>query len=122
METAGYAMIKPGAPGVTAVELRAFYGYPVRVLEFAADGGVLVLDKGATGIASFDARNVLRSFRCEVHGGVICPPGLDILGRMAYVTRALSRKGGYCSNVRAIVITASLSSGHFDDRVLWSIQ
>jgi hypothetical protein len=122
MDTVGYAIIKQGAKGISAIGLEAFYGHPVRVLEFASDGGVMVLDNKATGIATFDKPDVVRSFRCRMHGHVVCPPDADILGRMAYATRAMMRKGGYPPMVTHLVVAASLHRGEFTDSLLWAKQ
>lgn len=122
METQGYAIIRHGAQGTSAIGLEAFYGRPVRVMEFAQDGGVLVIDSQATGLGMFDKEHVQRSFRCTMQGHVVCPPDLDTLSRMAYVTMAMARKGGYPPIVGQMVIAASLHRGEFHDSLLWAKQ
>jgi hypothetical protein len=121
METAGYAIIKEGAKGISAIDIESFVGR-VRVLEFADDGGVLVIDNKSTGIAMFEPKDVVSSFKCTMNGEVVCPPGLDILSRMVYATRATLRKGGYNHIVRELVIASSLHRGEFSDHVLWAKQ
>ena len=122
MDIQGYAIIRHGAQGTSAIGIEAFYGRPVRVMEFAQDGGVLVIDSQATGFGMFDKEHVQRSFRCTMQGHVVCPPDLDILGRMAYATQAMMRKGGYNQMVQQLVVAASLHAGEFNDSLLWSKQ
>lgn len=122
MSPQGYAVIKADSPGVSGVPLSNFYNDPVRVIEFARDGGVMVIDRGATGVASFDREHVVRSFKSTDCMGVLCPPGLQGVELVAYATRCLARQGGYNRTVRALVVAASLHRGEFTDSLLWAKQ
>lgn len=122
MDTKGYAMIRTGAPGTSVIDLKEFYDHPVRVMEFARDGSVLVVNAEATGLASFEPEDVLQKFECTEVGHVICPPGLDPVGQMMYSGRCLTRKGGYNQLLRNMVVVASLKKGTFTDGFLWAVE
>jgi hypothetical protein len=123
MEIVGYAQIKKDAKtGISAIPLEKFFGYPCRVLEFASDGGVMVVDSGATGIATFDKCDILSSFKCSIFGNVICPPDLDLMGKMAYSAKCMGRKTGYNDLLLRMVIHLSLFKNKFDDSILWAKQ
>lgn len=97
-------------------------GTPLRILDVAVDNsGFLALDPQAVcllDIRSMDS--VSAHFLCGQYGDYLVPPGLDIQGRMAYALRCMTRKGGYNDILRRMVIAASLHSGEFDDRFLWT--
>ena len=122
MDVVGYAIIREGANSISPIPLHKFYKNRVRVMEFAADGGVLVIDNEASGLAMFDSKDVIRSFKCEPFMEVICPPNLTMPEKMAYYARCMTRKGGYNHIVREMVIAASLHRGEFCDSLLWQLQ
>jgi len=124
MDTVGYAMIRKSPTSrVWGISADKFTDGPVRVLEFASDGGVLVLDSAATGLCMFDKEDVLQSFRCVVHGGqYICPPYVGFVEQMIYVGRCVNRKGGYGSIIKQIVVLNSLRKGEFDDGLIWVVE
>lgn len=122
MDVVGYALLTKDANGQSAVDLSAFRGKVCRVLEFGPGGGVLVLDPGATGLASFDKQYVRSCFRCACVQDYVCPPGLNHIEQMLYVNRCLNRKGGYTRVVRDMVIAASITRGKFTDDFLWELQ
>jgi hypothetical protein len=121
-DTVGYCIIKDGAQGTSAVPLSNFYGDRVRVLEFAQEGGVLVINNDATGIAMFDSDVILRKFECTTMGEYIMPPGLNEIQKMEYMTRLMVRKGGWSPILKEMVIQASLFKGKFIDSMLWAKQ
>ena len=123
MEVVGYAVIKKGATtGTSHLPLEKFTSERVRVMEFAEDGGVLVLNSEGTGLAMFDKCDVHTSFKCTVEGDIVCPPDYNIMKRFEYMTLATSRKGGYNWQLKEMVIQASLMKGKFHDRFLWQQQ
>lgn len=123
MELVGYAEIKKDATtGMSAIPLDLFKGNIVRVYEFAHDGGVLVLDAKATGLATFDACDVVRKFECSEVGEYLIPPGLHFLEQHLYVAKLMSRKGGWNSLLRQMLIRASLHKGKFNDTFLFQKQ
>tara|TARA_R110000803_G_scaffold159918_1_gene223934 strand:- start:641 stop:1012 length:372 start_codon:yes stop_codon:yes gene_type:complete len=123
MELAGYALIDRDAKsGFTAGNMNDFLNKQVRVFEFAKDGGAMVVNNQGTAIATFDKEDIVASFKCSEHGEVVTPPDLDFMQKMAYVTKAMSRKGGYAPIVRQLVIAASLHRREFCDSVLWQKQ
>lgn len=123
MEVVGYALIDTKAKDVISpISLDNFKGEIVRVLEFAIDGGVLVIDDKGTGLAMFDKEDVIRSFRCGQVGEVVTPPDLDMIAQMSYVSKATNRKGGYNRIVRKLVIACSIHKNEFCDTVLWQKQ
>lgn len=122
METVGYATIRKEATTGVGPEINSFLGQDVRVMEFAEDGGVLVINREATAMAMFEKQDVYRSFKCTVQGDYICPPGLDFLQQMEYSARCTLRKGGYNPTLKAMVIQASLMKGKFTDSFLWAKQ
>lgn len=123
MEIVGYCQIKKDATsGRSAIALDEFKGKFVRVLEFGHDGCVLVIDGMATGLATFDKEDVVSKVNCSIFGEVVCPPNLNVIQKTAYVAKCLSRKGGYSSIFRNMVIAASLAKGEFYDDFLWQNQ
>lgn len=123
MEVVGYAIIKPTAQtGVSAVDIDLFRGKTCRVLEFAKDGGVLVIDRQATGIAMFDKCDVFKHFKCVEECNVVCPPDLEFHQRMFYISKCMNRKGGYNNLLKQMVIQISLHKGKFTDNFLWQKQ
>ena len=123
MEIVGYAEIKKNATsGTSAVSLELFKGNVVRVFEFASDGGVLVVDAKATGLATFDACDVVRKFECSEVGEYLTPPGLHFLEQHMYVARLMNRKGGWNSLLRQMLIGSSLHKGKFNDSFLFQKQ
>ncbi len=123
MEVRGYALIK-NAPATCVSPLPAdsFAGKVVRVIEFAEDGGVMVVDNEAKGLATFDKVDVRSSFRCSLHEHYVCPPGGSLIDNIAYAMRCITRVGGYNRTVTEMVIAASLARGKFTDGFLWELQ
>jgi len=123
MELVGYAEIRKDATtGMSAVSLDLFKGNAVRVYEFASDGGVLVLDAKATGLATFDACDVVRKFECAEVGEYLIPPGLHFLEQHLYVANLMNRKGGWNPLLRQMLIGSSLHKGKFNDSFLFQKQ
>ena len=119
----GYAVIKKDATtGVSPVPISNFTTpHGVRVLEFATDGGVLVVDAEGSGLCMFDKCDVITSFKCSVENDVIIPPDItDFMQKMLYVTKVNMRKGGYSNILKRMVIAASLHKGEFNDSFLWA--
>lgn len=119
MDTVGYATIKKDATTGRGDKLDTFIGKDCRVLEFASDGGILALNREGTAIATFEKQDVCRKFECSVFGDFICPPKMDAVAQMAYMTKVMSRKGGYAPILREMVIQASLAKGVFTDGFLF---
>ncbi len=123
MDIVGYAIIKKDAKTcVSVLPVNSFTENRVRVMEFTDDGAVMVVNNEATAFASFEACDVISSFRCGVFGEYITPPDLTDIERLMYANRCMLRKGGYCNIVREMVIAASLHKGSFSDSFLWSKQ
>lgn len=129
MEVVGYAIIsKTASTGTSAISLDEFRGQTVRVFEFAEDGGVLVLNAKATGLAMFDKEDVRASFKCCLFpspmGDVVCPPELkdNFIKKVEYATRVNMRKGGYNNLLKEMIVHASLHKGKFNDHLLWAKQ
>lgn len=129
MEVVGYAIIsKTATTGTSAISLDEFRGQTVRVFEFASDGGVLVINAKATGLAMFDKQDVKASFECSLFpspmGDVVCPPEMknDFLKKAQYATLVNSRKGGYNNLLKDMIVAASLHYGKFNDHLLWAKQ
>jgi hypothetical protein len=121
-EPVGYAIISKDAKSGAAMNLSKFLGERVRVMEFAKDGGVLVISADAGELAMFDKEDVVRKFECSVESDFVLPPKLGLLEKMAYKTKCMSRKGGYNNLLKEMVITASLHKGEFTDGFLWQLQ
>ena len=122
MEVVGYATIKKDAEVFSAIPMSEFQGQDVRVMEFDGQGGALVMNAKATGIALFDKEHIKRKFECGTVGNVLTPPGLNMIEQTLYVGKVLSRKGGYNDLLRNMVIQASLMKGEFNDSFLFAVQ
>ncbi len=123
MELVGYCTIKKEATtGRSAISMDNFLGKDVRVMEFASDGGVMVVDSQAKGIAMFDKQDVYRSFECRELGDIVMPANLNTIEQFEYSARCMSRKGGYNRLLRNMVVEASLMRGKFTDAFLWQKQ
>lgn len=120
MEVQGYAIIKSGADITTAGDVKDFINRPLRVMEWAVDGGALVLNSQGDALAMVEESDIVKSFKCSESGLYVCPPGLNFLGRTQYSIKCMDRKGGYDAILRALVVTRSLMKGEFDDSFLWS--
>lgn len=118
-EIAGYCTIKKDATSGTAQNLDKFLGKDVRVMEFARDGGVLVVSSDATEMAMFDKVDVIRKFECTVMGEYIMPPRLDELQKMAYMVKLSHRKGGWNNTLKNMVIQYGLMKGVYNDDFLF---
>jgi hypothetical protein len=119
MELAGYCTISKNATTGRGSNLESFIGKDCRVMEFAADGGVLVINSEATSLASFDKVDVYRKFECKACGDVLCSPELDLVGQMIYATKVTTRKGGYNLLLKNMIIQASLMKGKLYDDFLF---
>jgi len=95
-------------------------GKHLRCLEINKNSkSALVVSSDSTKMAMFDLTSASSYFECHIEGDVICPPELDIIGRLAYFTKAMSRNGGYNRIVAQLVVAASLHKGEFNDAFLW---
>lgn len=99
-----------------------FIGKVCRVLEFAVDGGVLVINNESTALATVDKEDVIRQFKCGYSNGVITPPDLDFISEAAYLYKVTHRKGGYSPILAQMIIQIGLGLGKFSDAVLWQKQ
>lgn len=124
MRTVGYALIKKDATtGISAIPIEKFKGEIVRVIEFAEDGGVLVVDREAIGIAIFDKCDVQSSFKCiEGPFSIIIDSNLNRSQQIAYAAKCMNRKGGYNEILKQMVIVASIHKGQFNDSFIWQLQ
>ena len=123
MEIVGYVTIKKDAKtGISAEPIEQFFEVPLRVIEFAEDGGVMVINSKGTALATFDKEDVVRSFKCSVFGDVICPPDINFADQLVYSSRCLGRKGGYNYTLFKMVVACSLAKGSFNDSILWALQ
>ena len=122
MEVVGYATIKKDAVVPSTLPMSEFQGQDVRVMEFDREGGALVVNAKATGIAHFDKEHIYRKFECGVQGDVLTPPGLNLVEQMMYVGKVMTRKGGYNGILRQMVVQASLMKGKFNDQFLFAVQ
>lgn len=122
MEVVGYCNIKKDAKTGNGASLEKFIGKTVRVMEFASDGGVLVVSNDAQGLAMFDKEDVTHKFECQEQGEYITPPGLDMIAQLVYITKVQTRKGGWAPILKQMIILHSLHKGQFTDTVLWQKQ
>lgn len=99
-----------------------FIGKTCPVIEFDADGGVLVSNPKGTALAMFDKQDIYRSFKCGYVNGVVTPPNIDMVNQMMYVTKVQTRRGGYNNLLSQMVIRASLMKGEFHDSFVWEKQ
>jgi hypothetical protein len=121
-DVVGYALIDRDAKTGVGPDIKSFLGEQVRVMEFAQDGGVLVLNREASAMAMFDKCDVVRSFKCGEIAGVITPPDLSLVDQMIYIANASARKGGYNHIVKYMVVAASLHRNEFCDSLLWAVE
>lgn len=123
MDIVGFAHINKNATTCKgAKNPNEFIGKICPVYEFGRDESVLVLNPLGRALAMFDKIDIYRSFKCGYSNGVVTPPDLKMLFQTMYVTKALSRKGGYNKLLRSMVIEASLAKGVFTDGFLWAKQ
>lgn len=123
MDLKGYCTIKPGAqPTHCMGQPKDYYEVPLRVLDWGVDGSALVVTPAGNQMGDFPPEAIARSFRCTEVGHVLCPPDLDPVARMVYVSRCMGRKGGYNQTLRNMVVVASLQKGVFTDSFLWTVE
>jgi len=122
MEVVGYCTIKKTATSGAGTEIDSFLGQDVRVMEFARDGGALVVNNKATAMAMFDKQDIYRSFECSMCGEVICPPKMSLVEQTLYVGKVMLRKGGYNNILKNMVIQASLMKGKLYDDFLFQME
>lgn len=123
MEVVEYAHISKNATtGFSPAPLENFIGKNCRVMEFARDGGVLVVSPDGQAIATFDKCDIYRKFECRLIGEYILPPDLEHTEQIVYMGRVATRKGGYNRFLREMVIETSLAKGKFYDHFLWAKQ
>jgi hypothetical protein len=70
----------------------------------------------------FDLKDTSTFFECHEEGGIICPPKMEMVERIFYMSKVMNRKGGHNPIVRSLVIGHSLHKGEFCDSVLWAKQ
>jgi hypothetical protein len=124
MDIIGFAHIDKNATTCKGAKTSSeFIGQTCAVMEFDSEGGVLCLNPQGTALAMFDKKDVYRKFECRMQGSLyVCPPTESMLETMAYVTKCMSRKGGYNKLLSRMVIEASLMKGKFNDAFLWQLQ
>ena len=124
MDIVGFVTIKNNATTCKGAENpNDFIGKDCPVMEFGVDDCVLVLNPKGTALAMFDKEDITRKFKCSgLVSGVICPPNLNEMDKLMYMSKALGRKGGYNNLVMNMVIQASLMKGEFTDNFLWQLQ
>lgn len=125
MNIKGYCQLKnettTGA-GIADDNLDTFNGKICRIMDINDEGDVLVLNPNGSALGMFESVDVVRKFLCEHKGGIVYPPGLSPIEEMAYMSKCLSRKGGYNEVLRNMVIASSLAKGEFNDSFLWAKQ
>jgi hypothetical protein len=122
-DTVGYALIKKEATtGISPVPIAQFTSGPIRVIEFARDGGIMCINPNGDAIGTFDKIDIRTSFRCTTDQHYVYPPDLNEWEKMTYMMRCMERKGGYNKTLRDMVIHASLAKGKFLDTFLWQKQ
>jgi hypothetical protein len=98
-------------------------GKPIRCLEINhSSKSILALSSDATKMAMFDLKDTSTFFECHEEGGIICPPKMEMVERIFYMSKVMNRKGGHNPIVRSLVIGHSLHKGEFCDSVLWAKQ
>ena len=125
MKPVGYVLIKANPKtGISPAPISDFVGKPIRVMEFASDGGVLCINSEATALATFDKEDIYTSFKCNECYGIILPPDIEVLSSkgVQFLLQRQQRKGGYDHTVRACVIASSLAKGEFNDDFLFQKQ
>jgi hypothetical protein len=123
MSIVGYAFIKIDATtGIHKDEQtrKTFIGQTVRVLEFAQDGGAMVVNSQSTAIDVFDKDDISAKFECVEYANVICRPNINLMEQLIYYNKVISRKGGYNYIVKNMVIAASLHKGELTDGFLFN--
>lgn len=128
MELQGYAIIKSSAKTVSNAPTESFIGYPVRVLEFASDGAVLVTNSEASGLAMFDASDIHSQFKCNEFADYLIPSDCNsMLDKMNYMLsiqaipeNKLGRRDMHM--IRKLIVIQSLSKGKFDDSLYFQIS
>jgi hypothetical protein len=119
----GYAIIrKNSTSGVSVAPMEDFETKPCRVMEFAVDGGAMLINMQGTAIGIFDKCDIERQFKCENVGDILCEPGLSDIEKLLYCSKVHNRKGGYAPILKHMVIASSLQKGEFYDYVLWAKQ
>lgn len=120
----GYAAIKEDANTIVSVDSNSFKAQTVRVLEFCRfDDSILCVNREATALATIEGEDILSSFKCtEISNDMIGPPDMDTIESFMYLTKCYNRKGGYEPLLKQMVIGASIHSGEFNDKFLWSKQ
>ena len=124
MDICGYVTITDDAIGI-GIEpkyLSTFRGKDLRVLEFDCDGGALVVNNEGNAVGMFDKNEIKRFFKCSYFGDFICPPGIDHLHQHIYVSKCMTRKGGYDKILHDMIVQASLMMGKYVDSFLWELQ
>lgn len=123
MDMQGYCTIKKNATTCKGTDSpNKFLGKDCQVMEFDQWGGALVLASDGSGLAMFDKEDIIRRFECGAQGEYLTPPNLHPLEQMAYVTKLMSRKGGYNHIIRGMVIQYGLMKGKYNDDFLFQVE
>ena len=91
-------------------------------MEFGVDGSVLALNPEGSALGMFEKEDISTGFKCSYNGQYVCPPGLCPIEELSYITKCMTRKGGYNNTLKNMVIHASLLKGQFYDHFLWALQ
>lgn len=120
MDIQGFCTIKKDAATCKgAKNPEQFFGKDCPVMEFDSEGGVLCLNQEGTALAMFDKADVIRSFKCSLMGEYVMPPNLDELQKMAYMSKLMTRKGGYNHIIKGMLIQYGLMKGIYNDNFLF---
>ena len=128
MNFAGYVALKKTTTthkGIKSDLIETFQGAICPVVEFDNDGsGALVLNPQGTALGMFDKSDFESSFECFESSNVLMPISLkdNFVERMMYMNKVVSRKGGYSTLLKNMIIVHSLNKRQFDDSLLWQNQ
>lgn len=96
-------------------------GKILRVMEFANDGGALVLNADGNGLAMIEPEHIAQKFKCgQATPDILCPPDMDIVKQLLYAAKVNSRPEGYTPEIKKMIIGLSLMAGEFNDSFLWN--
>ena len=117
MNVIGYAEIKSDAKsGESSYPIAKFAGKICKVINIR-DSSFLVMDQDSNMTAIFKAFDVLHHFKCSTFGQYILPVDCSERDRLKYISKYLTKKGGYNFITKKLIIRASLNHGQFYDDI-----